>query len=305
MKALIEVDPQDFDAVLFDLDGVLSRTARVHAAAWKKLFDEFLEQRSADTGEPFVPFDIEIDYGRYVDGKPRYDGVKDFLGSRGIGIPQGTPDDRADMRSTYALGNLKDSYFLSHLTDDGVEVCEESIAFVRELRAQGIKTAVVSVSRNCAAVLEAAGVCELFDTRVDGNDIVHLGLNGKPAPDGFLEAARRVRIEPGRAVVVEDAIPGVAAGRAGQFGCVIGVDRFGQAPALRAAGADVVITGLAQVHIAMPRQPATNPLLQYVTLGIEFRASVPHVEAFKRPLLADVCTLVARDDAGSGNGGQA
>ena len=251
MKVVITLSPRDYDAVLFDLDGVLTRTASVHASAWKKLFDGFLEQRSTRTGEPYVPFDIAADYPRYVDGKPRYDGVAAFLASRGIELPLGAPEDGPDVQSVCALGNLKDGYFLQHLERHGVDPYEAAIALVRKLREQEIKTAVVSSSNNCAAVLEAAGIASLFDARVDGTDVTRLGLKGKPAPDAFVEAARRVGAEPSRSVVVEDAIAGVEAGRAGRFGCVIGVDRRGHAQALRDAGADVVVSDLAQVGVAV------------------------------------------------------
>jgi beta-phosphoglucomutase family hydrolase len=248
---VVTLSPRDYDAVLFDLDGVLTKTANVHATAWKRLFDEFLEKRAADRGEAFVSFDIDVDYRRYVDGKPRYDGVASFLESRRIELPLGTPADEPGTGTVHALGNLKDQYFTEQLERHGAEVYEDAIELVRTLRAQEIKTAVVSSSINCAAVLEAAGIAPLFDSRVDGVDILRLSLNGKPAPDAFLEAARRVRAEPARAVVVEDAIAGVAAGRAGRFGCVIGVDLGGRSQALREAGADVVVTNLAQVKIAV------------------------------------------------------
>ncbi len=251
MKVVITLSPRDYDAVLFDLDGVLTRTASVHASAWKKLFDGFLEQRATGTGEPYAPFDIAADYPRYVDGKPRYDGVASFLESRGIELPLGEPEDGPDVQSVRALGNLKDEYFLKHLEQHGVERYEAAIALVRKLREQEIRTAVVSSSNNCAAVLEAAGIAPLFDARVDGRDVTRLELKGKPAPDAFVEAARRVGAEPSRAVVVEDATAGVEAGRAGRFGCVIGVDRRGHAQALRDAGADVVVSDLAQVGVAV------------------------------------------------------
>jgi beta-phosphoglucomutase-like phosphatase (HAD superfamily) len=193
MNVVIALSPRDYDAVLFDLDGVLTRTASVHAAAWKKLFDGFLEQRATQAGEPFVPFDIDADYRRYVDGKPRYDGVQAFLASRGITLPLGAPDDGPEGHSVRALGNLKDEYFQEQLTQHGVEPYDASIALVRKLRAQEIRTAVVSSSNNCAPVLEAAGITPLFDARVDGTDVTRLGLKGKPAPDAFLEAARRRR----------------------------------------------------------------------------------------------------------------
>ncbi len=250
MKVAVTLSSRDYDAVLFDLDGVLTRTARVHAAAWKKLFDGFLEPRATKAGTPFVPFDIETDYTRYVDGKPRYDGVADFLESRAIKLPLGAPEDGPEVQSVRALGNLKDRYFLEQLDQHGVGPYEAAIALVRKLRAQEIKTAVVSSSNNCAVVLEAAGIARLFDARVDGLDLTRLELDGKPAPAAFLEAARRIGAVPSRAVVVEDAIAGVSAGRAGGFGCVIGVDRRGRAQALRDAGADVVVTDLAQVQVA-------------------------------------------------------
>jgi beta-phosphoglucomutase family hydrolase len=248
---VVTLSPRDYDAVLFDLDGVLTKTASVHAAAWKKLFDGFLERRAADKGEAFVPFDIDADYRRYVDGKPRYDGVTSFLESRGIELPWGAHEDAPGGQTVHALGNLKDQYFTERLEQHGVEAYEAAIALVRTLRQQEIKTAVVSSSNNCAAVLEAAGIAQLFDARIDGIEITRLKLNGKPAPDAFLEAARRVKAEPSRAIVVEDAIAGVEAGRSGHFGCVIGVDNGGRSQALREAGADVVVTSLAQVRIAV------------------------------------------------------
>ena len=248
---IVTLSPRDYDAVLFDLDGVLTRTASVHAAAWKKLFDGFLERWSAETGQTSVPFDIEADYRRYVDGKPRYDGVVAFLEARGIELSVGTPEDGPGVQTVYGLGNLKDRYFSEELEQQGVEVFEAAITLVRTLRAQEIKTAVVSSSNNCAPVLEAAGISQLFDARVDGIEITRLKLKGKPAPDAFLEGARRIKVEPARAVVVEDAIAGVEAGRAGRFGLVIGVDRLGQSQALREAGADVVVGDLAQVTIAV------------------------------------------------------
>ena len=250
MKALITISPRDYDAVLFDLDGVLTRTASVHAAAWKKLFDGFLEKRAAEAGEPFVPFDIDADYPRYVDGKARYDGVQAFLASRGIELPLGASEDGPDVQSVHGLGNLKDRYFLQHLEQHGVEIYEASIPLVRELRAQEITTAVVSSSVNCAAVLQATGIAQLFDARVDGADVIRLDLKGKPAPDAFMEAARRVGAEPSRAVVVEDATAGVEAGRSGRFGCIIGVDRGGRSSALREAGADIVVTDMGQIQVA-------------------------------------------------------
>ena len=250
ISPIVTLSPRDYDAVLFDLDGVLTKTASVHAAAWKRLFDEFLARRTASTGEPFVPFDILQDYRRYVDGKPRYDGVASFLKSRGIELPFDSQGKEPGIDTIQGLGNMKDAYFMQHLVQHGIQPYEPAIELVRTLRALEIKTAVVSSSVNCAAVLDAAGISHLFDARVDGKDILRLGLNGKPAPDAFLQAAKRLGADPLRAVVVEDAIAGVQAGRAGQFGTVIGVDRSGQSQTLREAGADVVVSNLAQVKVA-------------------------------------------------------
>jgi beta-phosphoglucomutase family hydrolase len=264
---IVTVSPRDYDAVLFDLDGVLTQTASVHAAAWKRLFDDFLQKRAAETGEEFVPFDIDADYPRYVDGKPRYDGVADFLESRGVRLPLGEPGDAPDRETVYGLGKLKDSYFTQHLQQHGVEPYEPSVELVHSLRGEDVRTAVVSSSNNCAAVLDAVGIADLFDVRVDGVDITTLGLKGKPAPDAFLEATRRLRVEPARAVVVEDAISGVAAARAGEFGLVIGVDRVAQSQALREAGANVVVTSLDQVQIA------TEPPSAWSLVYEEFHAA--------------------------------
>jgi HAD superfamily hydrolase (TIGR01509 family) len=194
--ALVTLSPRDFDAALFDLDGVLTPTASVHAAAWKRLFDDALRELAAARGERFVPFDIDTDYRRYVDGRPRYDGVRAFLESRHIDLPEGELDEPPGTASMQALAGLKDQYFLEQLRRDGVEPYESSVALVRALREQGVRTGVVSSSRNCALVLETAGIASLFDVRVDGNDIERRGLKGKPAPDMFLEAAQRLKTKP-------------------------------------------------------------------------------------------------------------
>ncbi|MFK7963595.1 MAG: HAD-IA family hydrolase [Burkholderiaceae bacterium] len=246
----LSLSSRSCDAVLFDLDGVLTKTAIVHARAWKRLLDEMLEQRRSSPDEEIEPFDIESDYRLYVDGKPRMDGVVSFLASRGIELPKGAEDDEPGYTSVHALGRLKDRYFLEHLETNGVEPYEPAIALVGMLRTQGIRTAVVSSSNNCAAVLAATNIADLFDVRVDGRDSAQLGLAGKPAPDAFLEAASRLRVVPQRSVVVEDAIAGVAAGRAGDFMTVVGVDRGGQAQALHEAGADTIVTSLAQLTVA-------------------------------------------------------
>jgi len=252
---LVRLSLRDWDAVLFDMDGVLTRTADVHARAWKKLFDEFLARHAQQSGTAFTPFDIEVDYRRYVDGKPRYDGVMSFLASRGIALPLDTPSETPEAPSVHRLGARKDHYFLDELRQRGVKPYEAAIELVRTLREQNIRTGVVTSSLNGELVLEAAGIASLFDTRVDGNDLVTFGLRGKPAPDAFLEAARRVQAEPPRAVVIEDATAGVQAGRAGGFGLVIGVDRIGQSQALRAAGAHEVVSHLGQVQVTSELPP--------------------------------------------------
>lgn len=257
--ALVTLSPRDYDAVLFDMDGVLTQTAGLHARAWKKLFDNFLGTRATQAGEALVPFDIDTDYRRYVDGKPRHDGVVSFLESRAIQLPFDAPSEDPHAESVSSLGALKDRYFLQELDEHGAQPFEAAIELVQALKAQGIATAVVTSSVNGAMVLESAGIAELFDARVDGVDIAS-GLKGKPAPDAFIEAARRLRVKPSRAVVVEDAIAGVQAGRAGGFALVIGVDRIGQSQALREAGADEVVNHLGQIHVA-PQPPSEWSLL--------------------------------------------
>jgi beta-phosphoglucomutase family hydrolase len=236
------------DAVVFDTDGVLTDTASVHSAAWKRMFDEYLEQRARRLGEPFRPFE-ELDYLRYVDGKPRYDGVAGFLASRGIELPWGDPADPPNDQTVCGLGNSKNNYFLAHLREHGVDAFPSSAALVRELVANGVRTAVVSASRNMRVVLDAAGMRHLFDVEVDGTDAARLGLAGKPDPALFLEAARRLEVAPARAVVVEDALAGVEAGRRGGFGLVVGVDRAGQAAELTARGADLVVDDLGRLGL--------------------------------------------------------
>ena len=236
-----------FDAVLFDLDGVLTATAKVHAACWKRMFDEYLGMREAKMGESFRPFEIQTDYKTYVDGKPRYDGVRDFLKSRAIDLPEGNSDDPPTAETVCGLGNRKNDMINDVLESEGVEPYEGSVALVRQLRGQGIKTAVVSSSQNCLAVLQAAKMADLFDARVDGEVAGRQGLRGKPAPDTFLAAATHLGVSPQRAVVVEDAISGVQAGRAGRFGLVIGVARKGEGDVLKDNGADVVVTDLSEL----------------------------------------------------------
>jgi alpha,alpha-trehalase len=235
-------------AVIFDTDGVVTRTASVHAAAWKALFDEYLRHRAESTGQPFVPFGDE-DYVRYVDGRSRHDGVEGFLASRGIVLPPGEPDDPPERATVCGLGNRKNEHFLAQLRDHGVEAFDSTLDLVRRLQQRAIRTAVVSASENCAAVLAAVDATQLFDVRVDGRDAAALGLAGKPDPALFLEAARRLEVAPSRAAVVEDALAGVEAGRRGGFGLVVGVDRTGHTDALEECGADVVVPDLAHLDV--------------------------------------------------------
>jgi alpha,alpha-trehalase len=235
-------------AVIFDTDGVVTRTAAVHAAAWKALFDRYLRGRAEVAGERFAPFTDE-DYALYVDGRARYDGVEAFLASRGIVLPHGEPDDPPDRETVCGLGNQKNVQFLAEIRDRGVEPFASTLELVRGLRRHGIATAVVSASENCAAVLRAVRAEDLFDVRVDGIDAAALGLAGKPDPALFLEAARRLQVPPIDAAVVEDALAGVEAGRRGGFGLVVGVDRTGHGDALAAHGADVVVVDLALFHV--------------------------------------------------------
>ncbi len=236
-----------YDAVLFDLDGVLTDTAQIHASSWKRMFDGYLERRAARTGEAFRPFDIATDYKLHVDGKPRYDGVRDFLRARHIDVPEGSPQDAPDAETVCGLGNRKNELVNAAIAAGEVVTYPSSVALVQKLRDAGIKCAVVTSSQNRAAVLEAAGIEDLFDAAVDGNTIVELGLAGKPAPDAFLHAAKALGVAPTHAVVVEDAISGVEAGANGGFGLVIGVARHGNAEELRRHGAHVVVADLAEL----------------------------------------------------------
>lgn len=236
-----------FDAVLFDLDGVITDTASIHAKCWKNMFDEFLH-RYKETGKgEFEPFDIATDYKQHVDGRLRYDGVRSFLDSRGIQLPFGDPAGPSNYDTITGLGKIKDALFKDSIESEQVTVYEGSIALIKSLRMQGVKTAVVSASKNCKRVLEAADIEHLFDARVDGTVADHLNLPGKPAPDTFLKAAEMLGVEPDRAVVVEDAVSGVQAGRAGGFGMVIGVDQKGNPEELKENGADVVVKDLAEL----------------------------------------------------------
>jgi beta-phosphoglucomutase family hydrolase len=238
---------EQYDAVLLDLDGVLTDTANLHAAAWKQMFDEYLQRRAVVRGEPFRPFEIATDYRLYVDGKPRFDGVRDFLTSRGIRLPEGTPDDPPQAETVGGLGNRKNALVNDAIDTVGVEPYPGSVTLIRQLRRQGFKLAVVTSSQNCDAVLKAAKLDAFFEVRVDGNSIRAQHLAGKPAPDTFLMAAKRLGVVPTRAVVVEDAIAGVQAGRQGNFGLVIGVARKGSAEELRRHGAHLVVNDLGEL----------------------------------------------------------
>ncbi len=270
----------EFDAAIFDLDGVITRTARVHAEAWKRLFDDFLRDRSRQSGVPFRPFDATDNYLRYVDGKPRLEGIVSFLQSRGIELPWGESDDGEDKATIYGLGNRKNRYFNEHLRREGVEVFDSSVRFLHELRTSGIRTALVSSSRNAAAVLKTAGLADLFDVRIDGNDLARLGLKGKPAPDLFVTAAKRLGVEPSRSIVFEDAISGVEAGRAGGFGHVVGIDRRGAPEALLEAGADIVVPDLAMLDVEgrMSKEaPVSNALQRFDEIGAQLAGRHPSV----------------------------
>ena len=236
-----------FDAVLLDLDGVITDTASVHAVCWKQMFDEYLQKRATQRGEVFRPFDLAVDYRLYVDGKPRFDGVRDFLTSRGIRIPEGSPDDLPEEETVGGLGNRKNHLVNKIIEETGVDRYEGSVKLIHLLRHRGFKIAVVTSSQNCAAVLRAAKLEAFFDVQVDGNTILAEHLMGKPAPDTFLMAAKLLRTEPSRAVVVEDALSGVEAGSAGGFGLVIGVARKGNADELRRHGAHLVVNDLGEL----------------------------------------------------------
>jgi beta-phosphoglucomutase family hydrolase len=239
--------PDDVTACLFDLDGVLTQTAKVHAAAWKQTFDEYLRKRSQQRGEQFVPFDDVADYDEYVDGKPRYDGVRSFLRSRGIDLPEGEEGDAAGAETIRGIGDRKNEIVLGMIRQDGVEAYEGSARYVKEAKAAGLRRAVVSSSANCRDVLRGAGIEDLFEAVVDGNTAAEQHLKGKPAPDTFLAGAKALDVGPGQAAVFEDALAGVEAGRSGGFAFVVGVDRVGQAQALKAHGADLVVTDLAEL----------------------------------------------------------
>ena len=247
VRSLVPVLPDSISACLFDMDGVLTETAKVHAAAWKQMFDAYLLDRSKQAGEPFRPFEIGSDYAELVDGKLRLDGVRGFLASRGIQIPEGSAEDPPTALTVHGLGRRKNDLVQKLIRQNGVEVYEGSVRFLEVVRDAGLRRAVVSASKNCQEVLEAAGIDNLFEVRIDGIVADEAHLRGKPAPDLFLAAAAALGVEPARCAVFEDAIAGVEAGRAGGFGLVVGVDRVGQAEALRDHGADQVVADLSEL----------------------------------------------------------
>jgi beta-phosphoglucomutase family hydrolase len=234
-------------ACLFDLDGVVTKTALVHAAAWKEMFDAFLREHAAATGTGFVPFDPVGEYDRYVDGKPRLDGTRSFLQARGIQLPEGDPSDPPGALTVHGLSNRKNALVLQMIDKLGVQIYPGSVRYLRRAREAGLRTAIVSSSANTVQVLDAAGIADLFDVRIDGVIARQRSLAGKPAPDTFLAAAQELGVPPARAVVFEDALAGGEAGRAGHFGCVVGVDRTGQAAELAEHGADIVVNDVEEL----------------------------------------------------------
>jgi beta-phosphoglucomutase family hydrolase len=241
------INHERYDAVLFDLDGVITNTAALHATCWKQMFDQYLRRHAEQSGQPFRPFDLSADYRLYVDGKPRFDGVRDFLRSRLIQLPEGSPDDPAEFETVCGLGNKKNELINDLIERIGVEPYDGSVRLIHQLRRNGFKIAVVTSSQNCTVVLKATKLDSLFDVRVDGNMVETQKLAGKPAPDTFLMAAKLLGVEPRRAVVVEDAISGVEAGSSGNFGLVIGVARKGNAAELKQHGANVVVNDLGEL----------------------------------------------------------
>jgi trehalose 6-phosphate phosphatase len=238
-----------FDAVIFDMDGVVTNTAKLHARAWKQLFDDYLQRRSAESQQAFVPFDIKSDYLTYVDGKPRYEGVRSFIAARGIDLPDGDPSDGAGTDTICGLGNAKDEIFERLLHQYGPEVFDTTVALIGRLKGRGVKVGIVTSSKHCQDVLQMAGLDGLFAARVDGVSAESLGLRGKPDPDIFLKAGELLGVTADRTVVVEDAVSGVQAGRRGHFALVLGVDRGHNRSALTANGADIVVSDLGEVTL--------------------------------------------------------
>lgn len=243
----VRIDLDKYEAAILDMDGVITRSARAHAAAWKRMFDDYLRERAGRQGDRYIPFNDE-DYYRYVDGKPRYEGARSFLESRGISLPYGSPDDHPGKETICGLGNRKNRYFLEYLKENGVESYQSTTDFVQDLKARKKRVAVISSSRNAKEVLEAAGVRDLFHVVVDGVDAAERQLKGKPEPDIFLEAARLLDVSPERTIIIEDALSGVSAGKDGGFALVIGINRSGQNTELKSHGADIVIGDLSEIR---------------------------------------------------------
>jgi beta-phosphoglucomutase family hydrolase len=241
------VNRDQYDAVLFDLDGVITNTANLHARCWKQMFDEYLQKRAGERREAFRPFDLAADYQHYVDGKPRFDGVRDFLRSRGIHLPEGNIDDPGNVETVHGLGNRKDHMVNRVIAEVGVEAYNGTVQFIQQLCRDGFKIAVVTSSQHCNAILRAVKLDKFFEVRVDGNVLENQRLAGKPAPDTFLAAARLLGVEPKRAVVIEDALSGVEAGSNGKFGLVVGVARKGNAEELKRHGAQLVVEDLGEL----------------------------------------------------------
>lgn len=281
MSPSVTLSPDRFAAVIFDLDGVITRTVDLHMEAWNQLFEAYLENRRG-LGESRRPYDPDRDYREFLDGKPRDDGVKSFLDSRGIQLPWGSPDDPPDRETVCGLGNRKNRLFLERLERSGAQVYPSSIDLIKALRHRGLKIAVVTSSKNCTAVLQSARLCHLFDAQIDGHVLTDLGLKGKPEPDLFFEAAKRLDLPPSRCVVVEDAIAGVEAGRRGNFGLVIGVARAGFPDRLKAAGADVVVADLSEV--ALPHQPVAHTS-DRLPLALEHLNEIIAVLGNRRPVV--------------------
>jgi beta-phosphoglucomutase family hydrolase len=246
---MVIIDVERFDALIFDLDGVITQTASIHARAWKRVFDEFLARQMAHENIAFVPFDLETDYRRYVDGKPRIAGVLSFLAARGIDVPFGAPGDQGEHRTAHGLASRKDHYFAELLAHEGVQVFAPAVTLLRDAHRRGERLAVASSSHHCAEILRSSHLTAVFDARIDGIDLDRLNLSGKPSPDMFLEAARRLDVSPPRAVVFEDATAGITAARAGGFGLVVGVGSGTQAAALVESGADHVVADLSEVRL--------------------------------------------------------
>lgn len=276
------IDTERFDAVIFDMDGVVTRTAHVHARAWKTMFDAYLEQRSATSGQRYSHFSIAKDYTSYVDGKPRYNGVRDFLESRGIDLPEGTSGDGPEEETIRGLGNRKNAYFQKVLKESGAQPYDTTVEFIHKLQNAGIKIAIISASKNARQVLDSAGVSGLFDARVDGLDAEQQGLSGKPAPDVFLAAAKQLGTTPQRSVVVEDARSGVQAARAGGFGLVIGIDRAGQRSELEKF-ADIVVEDLDEFDVTRNHNDSGTSALpsaleRFEKLTVQFKGK--HMSVF-------------------------